>query len=242
MIKKVGNIALWTLLFGGVLLLVSFESRQYKRAVVSDISIAIQAVYGGHFITVDDVEALLIAQYPGLTATFVQEVDLDALEQQLLEYPSVKSVQAYCTPDGHLHLKIDQRQPVLRFFDAGKQFYLDTEGARFPLSPNFSVAVPIVTGSWQTPEHIEEVFQLWTAIADRPILKDLIAGMERTDNGTYWLYPSKGTHKVYLGDTSQLEKRLTKLVHFYQNAMDDELDKKTKWIDLTYKNQVIVKK
>jgi cell division protein FtsQ len=240
--KRLGHIIAWGLLFAGFTALVSFESYQYNRSAVSVIEIAIEPIMGGHFITTDEVQSVLTKNHPGISSTFVQEVNLVELEQQLVNHPSVKQAEVYCTPDGRLQINIEQRHPELRILAGDAQFYLDREGQRVPLSPNYSVSVPIVTGSIRGAATEEEVFELWQAIKTNEALVPMISGIERTEEGDYWIFPSKCSHKVFFGRAENPELRLRKLVIFYEKALDSALDHQISWIDLTYKNQVIVKK
>jgi cell division protein FtsQ len=184
----------------------------------------------------------------------LSDIDIERVEQVLEQQAFVGDAQAYVDADMVLTIRVKQRVPLLRIIaDNGQNYYLDLEGVRLPLSDNYTVRVPVVTGAvapWSDdyagkPESpFSQLMQLGTYLRQDPFLSALIEQIEVADNGELTLAPKVGDQVIYLGryDEKQTPERLQRLKIFYREGLPYEGWRKYRSFDLRYADQVVAKK
>ena len=155
--------------------------------------------------------------------------------------PLVESAVIYMTIDGSLKAVVTQRTPVARVQTGGQVYYLDREGLKMPLSPNYSVSVLLVSGA-VTDRDLPAVFQLVVKIRKDSFLKKNIVGIEKKSDGTFVLKTRMYEQQIQLGDIVNLDQKFKKLEAFYNKAILDKEIEIYKTIDLKYNNQVVCTK
>jgi hypothetical protein len=101
------------------------------------------------FVTKEDVEGYLKSEYGAFVGQRLDSVNLRKVEDILNSKSAVLKAEAYTTPDGMLHIKLWQRQPVVRFQKGDYGFYADERGFLFPLQNNYTSRVPIIDGKFR---------------------------------------------------------------------------------------------
>jgi len=184
----------------------------------------------------------------------LSDIDIERVEQVLEQQAFVGDAQAYIDADMVLTIGVEQRVPLLRIIaDNGQNYYLDLEGVRLPLSTNYTVRVPVVTGAvapWsddymdKPDSPFSQLMQLGTYLRHDPFLSALIEQIEVADNGELTLAPKVGDQVIYLGryDKEQTPERLQRLKIFYREGLPYEGWRKYRSFDLRYADQVVAKK
>lgn len=117
-----------------------------RRGATACNTLEVRLNDGEDFITADDVQELLESRYGDFIGQKLDSIRLHRMEAILDGYSAVRKSQAWITNDGTLHISIDQRVPVLRFSDGKNGYYSDAEGFIFPLHPDYTAPVPVVSG------------------------------------------------------------------------------------------------
>ena len=81
------------------------------------------------FLKSDDVKALLEKHKLFPLSKSIRSISTRDIEQQLMQMPFVKTAQCYITQEGHAHVIITQRTPVVRVkAESGDDYYIDENG------------------------------------------------------------------------------------------------------------------
>jgi cell division protein FtsQ len=242
MIKtRVLNIILWASGIIGAIVLLSFAEQQGQEVTCTDLVVTIEDGAETPFLTEAQVAATVKQVYPQLLQTRMSEINTRLLEEQLDQLGPVQKAEVFSKLDGRLWVSITQRKPIARIMLANKNYYIDEAGLPMALSGTYSANVVLVSGS-DLEQSQSEVVELVNLIQSHKDLKDVIGGIERRGNGEYVLYPTIGQHKVLLGRLQHAAPRLKKLSVFYAHGMEASWDQEIAWINLKYKDQVIIKK
>ena len=164
------------------------------------------------------------------------------IEENLSKNPLVESVQCYKTQTGRVFITLSQRLPVVRVkAENGDDYYVDTHGNIMPNTQHASDLV-VVTGH-VTRKYAKSVLpgvgnfliqnKMWRAETEQlNILAD----------GSMELIPRVGDHIVYLGQPTNLDKKLSRLEKFYKYGLSKAGWNKYSYISLEFDNQIICKK
>ncbi|MCC7244437.1 MAG: hypothetical protein IT269_02060 [Saprospiraceae bacterium] len=230
-------------------------ARQRKaRAFTEDIQVEVNPLESGDkLISERDVrQALLVAFGSDLESTELAELDVDRMERMLEEDPFVKDADTYIDQNNHLHVKIDQREPVLRVLDTnGGNYYLDASGKKMPPSKNFAARVIVATGNIApyTPEFrekrrssLKDLFNITQTLLADDFFSSFIQQIHVNSAGEFILVPLIGDQQIILGSARKLEDKLKRLKIFYQEGLPYEGWRKYKTINLKYNGQVVCKR
>ncbi len=180
------------------------------------------------------------------------ELDIDRLERGLERVPFVHNAEAWIDAAHTLHVRIVQRQPILRIIDAqGVSYYIDEQGVKMPLSPNVTAHVPVATGFIPpfVPDFLERrghvlghLFRLVKAMKEDALLGLLLGQLYVRNGGEVVLVTTLGDFQVWLGDEQQMEDELERLRLFYEQVLAYKGWHEYDRIDLRYRNQIVCKK
>lgn len=133
------------LLIAGFAVLSVFSSKSRDVLTCNDIEVIFNDTL--KFVSTDEIKDLIVKRYGSFVGKRLDSVGLRKIEEVVLSRITVTGCEAWTTDDGMLHIGIDQRVPVLRFFpSSGEGFYLDENGVEFPLHPEFTAGVPVICG------------------------------------------------------------------------------------------------
>lgn len=245
----------------GVVLALGFVERTADRTPISDLQVRVDGVEGMHFIDDRAVRREVLDQGTAVMGAATGEVDVPAIEQRLRGIPSVQKAEVYHTMDGILHVRVKQREPIVRVFNAdGKSFYIDKQGWTMPTSANYTARVLVVTGALNEPgatagvrsvfesdsvEHrfrSDDIHRLAMFIRKDPFWNALIDQVVVTADGEFELIPRVGNNRVLIGDGTAMEQRFEKLRLFYQEGMPQADWRRYARIDLRFADQIVCTK
>ena len=126
--------------------------RERKARKVARLAIeVVDSTAHGHLVSAAKVRRWIAAEGIKTVGTPVSEVDLTGIEQLIARNGFVDRVAAYLSYEGTLHVKISQREPLLRLLTDGMNAYVTAEGYVFAAPQASSLYVPVVTGSYRPP-------------------------------------------------------------------------------------------
>ena len=200
------------------------------------------------------IELLQASFTKSLDQLTLSDVDIERVEEVLEAQPFVGDAEAYVDADLVLHITAEQRVPLLRVIaDNGQNYYLDLDGVRLPLSPNYTVRVPVVTGKvvpWsddylgKQDHQLQQLLALGHYLRKDEFLHALIEQIDVSATGELVLAPKLGDQLIYLGryDAKETPERLERLKIFYREGLPYEGWRKYRSFDLRYADQVVAKK
>lgn len=222
--------------------------------------------YGGenYFVERDEIEEAVFDLGYIPDSTRINSIDPGHIEYLITNQAFIESSEVYKELNGDLHVDVVVRKPIVRVYnDLGTSVYIDRHGMIMPLSSHFTARTPIANGNitlmlhsfigrhidelpelTQHPDSklIKEIFKTAQIIAKEDFYSAQFNQFYVTREGEIELIPRVGDHRVIIGDSKDLERKLKKLWHFYDKGLS-----KTGWneyetINLKYANQVVCTK
>lgn len=228
------------LLLTVVVFLYGFSNLRNSKKKVTNIDVKFEK--GDNlFMSYEMVNKLLIQNERSVKNQAKSLIDLKGLESQVLAHPMVESATTFLTIDGQLKNKVKQRTPIGRINTGIKSYYIDRQGAKMPLSKNYSARVPIITG-FSEEENTDELFKLLDVIRHDSFLQKQVTGIQKSEEKEFLLYTRAGNHTVVLGSIENLDKKFKNLKAFYKHSMQNKTIENYKKVSLKYNSQVVCTK
>lgn len=239
------------------LVMLGFVERSSDRMPVTDLRVEVTAPEDVRFILTDDVRRRVLERNTGLIGEPMGMVDAPAIEEDLRSVACVASADAWHTLDGVLHVRVEQRRPIVRVINGdGSGFYIDEAGFTFPVSDAYSARVMVVTGVLQEPyaegvhqvavtdsmaqrTHSDEILQLARFIGSDPLWSTMIDQVVVSRSGEFELIPRIGMQRILIGDGSALEVRFARLREFYARGIPQAGWRKYGKVDVRFADQVV---
>ena len=224
---------------GFIAIIFGFTTLRNNKKKIHDIEV--KFVNGDHlFITYEMVNKLLIQNYGALKSQPKETIILSSLESVLQSNEMIEDADVFLTVDGKLCAFLKQRTPIARVNDEGIAYYIDSKGAKMPLSHNYSARVPIVSGV--KGKDLAKVYMLAKRIYNDDFLHQQIIGINQNGNDEFVLKTRVGGQTIKLGDLNKLNVKFKKLKAFYQKKLKDSTLSNYQEINLMYDNQVVCTK
>lgn len=229
----------------------SFISMKKDTVTITNVKILIPGA--DNFIEREEIDAVLKQSQGSLIGRKLEDINLQAIEKKIQSNPYIAQATVYADMDGVIHIEIKQRQPILRVINAGGQdYYIDRDGLKMPVSPNFTANVLVANGN---------IMERFSGRVDTLITK-LAADLYETalfiKRDTLWdaqieqlyvddrmdieLIPRVGNQRILLGSADSLQVKMRNLLAFYKQAMPKVGWDTYKTINIKYTNQVVCEK
>jgi cell division protein FtsQ len=245
----------------GALAALGFVERTADRTPIHTLDVRVKGAEGLHFIDEETIRREVLDQGTAVVGMALGELDVPAIERRLRNIPSVADAEVYHTMDGVLHIKVEQRVPIVRVFNRdGSSFYIDREGFTMPVSSRYTARVPVVTGNLQEPGaatgvrsvfandstmerfRSDEIHRLAIFLQNDPFWSALVDQVVVNAAGEFELIPKVGAQRVLIGDGSDLEQRFAKLRLFYEKGIPQADWRRYARIDLRFADQIVCTK
>lgn len=253
-LKKTGYVLLWCGLTAGLLLCLAFIRRQETALRCSEVIVHIHPTEAAYF--VDRGMVLRTIRKDGnekkIIGTDIQAINTPRLELALRRNPMIKTAEVYSDMNGRLYINIWQRRPVLRIINSfGESYYLDEDGLKMPVSPDYTARVPVATG--YIFEHGKgrdsaessvgkELFKIATYVDKDTFWNAQIDQIFVTAESEFTLIPAVGGQIISFGTASDMEDKFRRLMLFYREAMNRVGWDTYSSIDVRFRNQIVCKR
>lgn len=242
----------FVLVFGAAIIVIAAVERKQESGATG-IQIEVEPLEGDHFLVdSSDIKKSIQRHFAfEWTGQQIGMLNIERLERVLEEDPLILDAEVFINARNKIHIKVEQREPVLRIIDDnGLQYYLDKDGNKMPLSKHYSARVMVATGS--LPPHVpgflekkkhllKDVFVLSQYIEQDRFLRSLVEQIY-VSNGKIFLAPKVGNYKIMLGTIDGMEEKFERLRLFYDEVMPYESWRKYKTVNLSYKGQIVCEK
>ena len=140
---------LWSLLFVGAALLLSFVDADYQLIKVNKIIVHIDKSNGHSFITKSQVLRTLSDIGIKGDGELNKQLDCRRIEEIIKGFSGTKSAEVFFYNNGVLEIDIKQRTPIARVLHENGylSYYLDEQGKVMALSTNYVARVPVFNGA-----------------------------------------------------------------------------------------------
>ena len=241
----------WLACLAGVVVLMGFIDTKKKSVKCAKIEILIPGA--DNFIEIEEIDAILKQSQGDLIGRNLQGVNLHDIEKSIAANPYIGFVKVYADMNGTVFVEVKQRQPILRILNAGGQdYYVDSDGLKMPVSPNFTANVLVATGN------ILEGFNGRVDTLMTNVAKDLYKTAMYVKKDTLWdaqieqlhindkndieMIPRVGNQRIVLGNAKDINIKMDNLLAFYKQAMPKVGWNAYRSINLKYVNQIVAEK
>ncbi|HEY1024713.1 MAG TPA: cell division protein FtsQ [Sphingobacteriaceae bacterium] len=239
---------LWTVCLASVVVLMSFIEVKKASVTCKDVRIIIPG--NQNFVERSEIDNILLTAAGPLVGKPLNQINIHQLETALKANPFIEFAKVYGDMNGVIHVKVKQREPVLRIFNiADQDFYIDRNGMKIPTAASFTANVLAANGQ------ITESFNNTVDTLRSKLAKDLFSTALYIERDTLWrdqieqiyvnnereieLVPRVGNHKIILGTADSLESKFLNLLMFYKKALPVAGWDAYKTINLKYANQIV---
>ena len=164
---------------------------------------------------------------------------LSKLELALNTNPFIRKSNVYVSVNGEVGVTILQKIPQARVH-TNETFYIDEKGKKMPISPNFAVRVPLVTGD-VTENNLKDVFKVVQTITADSFFKQEVEGIVVNKN-KYTLLLREFDFVIDFGTSANGKNKIENFKAFYQKAKKDKTLHKYSIINLQIASQVVCTK
>ena len=176
----------------------------------------------------------------------IGQLDIYNIENHLNSDDRINKSDVYIDKNNKLHIHIQQRKPIVRIMVNGdKDYYLDYEGGRIPVTE--TIRVPVVTGKVdaftinyrkQKKNNINGILEISKRIYDSNFLTVLVEQIHVDEKGEVTLVPKLGKGKILLGQPIGLDVKFKKLSEYYKSIKKVGINKFDE-IDLRWGDDII---
>lgn len=168
------------------------------------------------------------------------EINTLAIRDTILTNKLVKSAEVYTTSKGAIVANVYQKEPILRIIsDTKGSFYIDNNREKMPISPSFSVYVPLATGAIDENFAKNKLFDFAVFLNDNPNWNAWVEQIVVKPNKEVELIPRLGDFKIVLGDLDDYPAKLAKFTLFIEKGLNVVGWNRYSEINLKYENQVV---
>lgn len=234
-----------------------------NEVLFRDVKVRIDA--GEHlFVSQDDIKESIFDLGYIKGSTRMNEIDPGHIEFLITNSSFIEDAEVYKELNGDLHVDVVVRKPVVRVYnDLGVSVYIDQYGVIMPLSSSYTARAPIANGSITLQLHqfigknveelpkltehpdaitIQEIYNVASVCSKDEFWSAQFNQIYVTRKGEIELIPRVGDHRVMIGNSKNLDKKLNKLWHFYKKGLSKTGWNEYKTINLKYANQVVCTK
>lgn len=230
---------------------------EHGQQNIRDIKIKISRTDNGGFLS-NELILKTVHEIEGIDSMKIYNFDISSLENKISKNPFVDHVDAYINIDKDLILNIHEREALLRvYLPDNTSFYIDKNGALFPLCSNFTPRLIIANGYIKAPipirlstindsvyavSELPAIYILAKEISNNSFLQSQISQIYVNSIGEYDLIPELGSHSIKFGKMDHVEQKLRNLDSFYRKKLVNEGWEKYETINLMYTNQIVCTK
>lgn len=261
--KRVINLVLKLILGAGIIMLFIFANQKQQEVICPEFSIELDYNGGEPLISRYYIRQLVTEQGIKVKGQPLGKIDPGEIHKAISRSPFVKKINLTQDINGRLRADVVQRSPIVRVIDMnGKQFYIDSEGKRLPISHEFTARVLIANGkidSGKTPDSLhsekdmnkaykqlspdlQKVFLVAKNLQTNEFARVLAEQIYINASGETEIIPKIGEQIILLGDTTSIADKLEKLKIYYTKGNGTGNRADYHQINLSYKDQIVCKK
>ena len=212
------------------------------EAVCRDVRINIEEDVMPGFLSVSEVKQMLVTSHISPIGQSMEFINLRIIEEALEKEDLIEKAECYKAQDNVVSISIWQRIPVIRVINNhGDDFYVDSHGKPMKHT-NYSCYLIVATGAVNRDYAETVLAPLANIIINDNFWKSEIVQLNILSDGSVELIPRVGNHVAYLGQPTDVEKKLNRLRKFYIYGLSRAGWNKYSRINVEFDNQIICKR
>ena len=219
----------------------------------TNLVISIEGDSGAHFLNQTDVQMLLTENGADpLMGNRLDEVNLGDLENRVRKNKLIKKCQVFRDLKGNVVVNVEQERPLARWINTSDNeelqntsgYYINNEGAFFPLSETFSARTLIVSGVFfKNAERLKtekgkSLLELIRFLNTDPFWKAQVAQLDADKDGEIHLITVLGDQRIEFGTAEDYESKFSKLRLFYERVLSQDWSRYSK-ISIKFQDQIV---
>ncbi len=192
------------------------------------------------------IEDIVKAYVLDLKSTYVDSLNLDALEKHIELTTAIKKAEVFSKTTGtnldfttQLVVRVHQREPIVRVMAGSENYYMDDDGVRIDANQSYSAKVPLVTGIVNEEYMRKEILPLIKYIRANDFWNAQIKDISVDSSGELYMVPLIGSQTIEFGTPNSYKEKLRNLMALYEQGFSKLGWDKYQTIDLKYKGQVV---
>jgi cell division protein FtsQ len=226
----------------------AFAASDRLDSQLSDVIIEIEKSQSKKYLLNEKDVKLKLKQILGYDISLANlgQIDLYDLERKLTSDQRINKSDLFIDKHNRLYVKVEQRQPIVRIqVSGGKDYYLDYNGERIPVTEAFRV--PVVTGNVgayvanykdKKNSGLNQVWQLSQRIYDNDFLRVLVEQIDVDNKGEMTIVPKFPQSKIVLGDGLDLDGKLKRIGDYYKHLKKHGHDPEKDEVDVKYEGHI----
>ena len=250
MLKRRIIISLWWLLAIAVAGLLIAAVQHKKTLLCSDVKVEIKNIEGHVFIDEKEIAGKLKANGAD-EGKKLNTINLQALETIIKNEPWIQNAELYFDNKEILQVKILEREPIARIFIAGESsFYIDSSGARLPLSNDYTAHVPVFTSFTSNKKNLSnpdslllnDIKKIAQYIQQDSFWNAQVSQVVITPQSTFNIIPVLGNQVIKLGNADSLEAKFDRLFAWYKQVWAKAGFEKYETVSAEFSGQIVATK
>lgn len=165
-------------------------------------------------------------------------INCRTIEQAVLTYEPVRTAECYKTSKGEIHIRITERQPLVRIITAAESYFIDTDRRRMSILPNIRQKILTAEGSIGENTAKTQIADFAEWLQTNDYWRERIKKMTVRSDRNITLYQFNSDTRIMLGKLTDYKRKLKRLRLFLQ-ASDEMQIKSYKELDVSIDGQVI---
>lgn len=229
-----------------------------QNATLRGLEVVVKSSGKNALLSPAELDSIIHAAYPYLETLKIKEVNRKEVRELVGGIPCVKNAEVSVTTGGKLLVAAQLREPVIRMFYQGNEFYLSHEGTCMPLTASHYCHIVVGSSDWKEPtvmrisqinladttaeENPEGLRKLWTLacfLYDHPQYGGVFDQLHLTESGDLVMVQKLGNTLVVVGNEEGLEDKFANLWTMYDQGVSQVGWDAYSEISLKYKGQVV---
>lgn len=221
-----------------------------KDAAQECVSMRVMVEGKETFINQEDISDLVKARFGDIIGKPLKDIPAQQIEKALVDLPYVSSAEIYADMDGVLQVAVKQREVVVRIINAqGQEYYVDTKGAKMPVTLKYVPHVLIANGyiregyreALDTVETdlVRSLIKIVRYVKDDPLWSNQIVQLYVNGQGDIEIVPRVGKQQLILGNADNIKGKLKRIEAFYKNILPRVGSDAYARVNVKYEDQII---
>lgn len=240
--KKIAFGAFNIVLGGYLILAMTAFNKPDESQVCRNLRITIEKGVVEGFLSPNDIKFMLTEDGISPIGQSIEKINLRLMEEMLESKELIESAECYKGQNGLVCIDVRQRIPVVRIMsDYGDDYYVDSHGKPMPRT-DYSCNLIIATGAITKAYAEKWLAPLSNNVLQDPFWKNQVVQYHVLNDGSIEMMPRVGGHVIYLGQPTNVEKKLSRMQKFYRYGLMQAGWNKYSRVSVEFDNQIICKR
>lgn len=242
MLRRILFIVCLFLVLGYTLFAAFYFSKLPNNIICNELSVSIVGSEKNPLLTKENVLSSLKNTKYNPLGKRISSINTEEIECFIEQNQLAKKVVVFHSATGRLSISVLQREPLFRVMGESGNFFVDRDGSIMPIQHNFVAKLPIVSGYVEKSFASNELRNFVLYLQDNEFWNQQIEQIYVLPNHEVELIPKVGKHRIVMGTLSDVDKKLSRLMKFYQEGLSKIGWNRYSILNLKYDKQIVCTK